>query len=157
MEIRQGRVATFHYVLSDADGQQLDRSAPNAPLSYLHGAGNIVPGLEQALDGKRVGDALHADVPPEEGYGVHNAQLVQQVPRSAFPDDIEVAPGAQFEAQTEHGAVMVVVTEVGPELVTVDGNHPLAGQSLHFDVEVTDVREATAQEREQGYATGLVA
>ncbi len=151
MEISQGRVATIHYTLSDDSGQVLDRSTPQAPLSYLHGAGNIVPGLEKALDGKQTGDTVQADVAPEQGYGPHHAQLVQQVPRSAFPNTAEVQPGAQFQARTEQGPVLVTVTEVGPDQVTVDGNHPLAGQTLHFAVEIADVREATADELNQGH------
>ncbi len=128
MEISQGRVATIHYILSDDSGQVIDRSTPNTPLSYLHGAGNIVPGLEQALEGKRLGDTLTADVIPEQGYGPRHEQLIQHVPRDAFPTDVEVVPGVQFEAPTQQGPVLVTVTEVGPDQVTVDGNHPLAGK-----------------------------
>ncbi|WOB48723.1 peptidylprolyl isomerase [Xanthomonas hydrangeae] len=157
MEISQGRVATIHYTLSDDTGQVLDRSTPDTPLSYLHGAGNIVPGLEQALDGKRLGETLTADVAPEQGYGPRHAQLIQQVPRDAFPTDIEVVPGVQFEARTQQGPVLVTVTDVGPEHVTVDGNHPLAGQTLHFAVEVIEVREATTEELNEGHVANLAA
>ncbi len=157
MEISQGRVATIHYTLSDDTGQVLDRSTPDTPLSYLHGAGNIVPGLEQALDGKRLGETLTADVAPEQGYGPRHAQLIQQVPRDAFPADIEVVPGVQFEARTQQGPVLVTVTDVGPEHVTVDGNHPLAGKSLHFAVEVIEVREATTEELNEGHVANLAA
>lgn len=114
MEISQGRVATIHYTLSDDNGQVLDRSTPDTPLSYLHGAGNIVPGLEQALEGKRLGDTLTADVVPEQGYGPRHEQLIQQVPRDAFPTDVDVVPGVQFEARTQQGPVLVTVTAVGP-------------------------------------------
>ncbi len=152
MEISQGRIATIHYTLTNDEGQVIDRSAPDAPLSYLHGAGNIVPGLEKALDGKRTGEAVQADVAPEQGYGPHHPQLVQQVPRGAFPADAEIAPGMQFQARSEQGPVLVTVTEVGSEQVTVDGNHPLAGQTLHFAVEVADVREATEAELNQGHS-----
>lgn len=113
MEISQGRVATIHYTLSDDNGQVLDRSTPDTPLSYLHGAGNIVPGLEQALEGKQLGDTLTADVVPEQGYGPRHEQLIQQVPRDAFPTDVDVVPGVQFEARTQQGPVLVTVTEVG--------------------------------------------
>ncbi|KHM93476.1 peptidylprolyl isomerase [Xanthomonas vesicatoria] len=153
----QGRVATIHYTLSDDSGKVLDRSTPDTPLSYLHGAGNIVPGLEQALDGRRVGDTLTADVAPEQGYGPRHDQLVQHVPRDAFPTDVDVAPGVQFEARTQQGPVLVTVTEVGPEQVTVDGNHPLAGQTLHFAVEVVEVREATTDELNQGHVDDIAA
>ncbi|KOR48880.1 peptidylprolyl isomerase [Xanthomonas oryzae] len=157
MEISQGRVATIHYTLSDDSGQVIDRSMADTPLSYLHGAGNIVPGLEQALEGKRLGDTLTADVIPEQGYGPRHEQLIQHVPRDAFPTDVEVVPGAQFEAPTQQGPVLVTVTEVGPDQVTVDGNHRLAGQTLHFAVEVVAVREATTQELNDGHVADLAA
>jgi FKBP-type peptidyl-prolyl cis-trans isomerase SlyD len=151
MEISTGRVATIHYTLTDDDGQVIDKSRPEAPLSYLHGAGNIVPGLEQALAGKQVGDSLKADVAPEQGYGPRHDGLVQQVPRAAFPADATVERGSRFEARTERGPLVVTVTEIGEEHVTVDGNHPLAGKTLHFAVEVAEVREATDDERQQGH------
>lgn len=152
MEIEDGRVATIHYRLTDDTGRVIDQSAPDNPLSYLHGAGNIVPGLEQALAGKRAGEHVTADVPPELGYGPRHDAMVQQVPRSAFPDIEAVRPGMQFEARTERGPLLVTVTEIGDEHVTVDGNHPLAGQTLHFAVDVADVREASTLEGNQGHA-----
>src|SRR5690606_14775066 len=109
-----------------------------------------VPGLEKALEGKCAGDKLQADVPPEEGYGPRHDGLVQVVPRAAFQGVDNVEPGMQFEATTAHGPLLVTVTEVGDEQVTVDGNHPLAGQTLHFAVEIADVREAPCEEQEQG-------
>jgi FKBP-type peptidyl-prolyl cis-trans isomerase SlyD len=151
MEITDGRVATIHYTLTDDDGQVIDTSPQQKPLSYLHGAGNIVPGLEKALAGKQVGENLKTEIPPEQGYGPRHDAMVQEVPRSAFPDIDAVKPGMQFEARTERGPLLVTVTEVGAENVTVDGNHPLAGKTLHFAVEVADVREATEQESNQGH------
>lgn len=151
MEITDGRVATIHYTLTDGSGQLIDKSAPDSPLSYLHGAGNIVPGLESALAGKRVGDNVSAEVPPEQGYGPRHEGMVQDVPRSAFPDIDAVQPGMQFEARTERGPLLVTVTAIGSEHVTVDGNHPLAGKTLHFEVEVAGVREATEEESNQGH------
>lgn len=151
MEITDGRVATIHYTLTDDDGQVIDKSPQEKPLSYLHGAGNIVPGLEKALSGKQVGESLKAEVPPEQGYGPRHDAMVQEVPRSAFPDIDAVKPGMQFEARTERGPLLVTVTDIGAEQVTVDGNHPLAGKTLHFAVEVADVREATEQESNQGH------
>jgi FKBP-type peptidyl-prolyl cis-trans isomerase SlyD len=151
MEIAEGRVATFHYTLTDGNAQVIDKSAPGRPLSYLHGAGNIVPGLESALTGKRAGDSLSTEVAPDQGYGPRHEAMVQKVPRSAFPDIDAVKPGMQFEARTERGPLLVTVTDIGAEHVTVDGNHPLAGKTLHFAVEVTDVREATEEESNQGH------
>jgi FKBP-type peptidyl-prolyl cis-trans isomerase SlyD len=154
MEIAPGVVATIHYTLTDDDGTVIDQSPPQAPLSYLHGAGNIVPGLEQALAGKRRGDKLTASVAPELGYGPRIDQLVQQVPREAFPDANAIALGMQFEARTQQGPLIVTVTRIGDEEVTIDGNHPLAGQTLNFAVDVADVRTATEQEADNGYAEG---
>lgn len=151
MEITDGRVATIHYTLTDDDGRVIDKSPRQQPLSYLHGAGNIVPGLEKALSGKQAGDSVKADVPPEQGYGPRHEEMVQQVPRSAFPDIDAVKPGMQFEARTERGPRLVTVTDIGAEQVTVDANHPLAGKTLHFAVEVADVRVATGQESNQGH------
>lgn len=154
MEIADRRVASFHYTLTDDAGQVIDSSSGRDPLSYLHGAGNIVAGLEKALAGKQSGDKLKVDVAPEEGYGVRHDGLVQQVPREAFQGIDNVQPGMQFQAQTGNGPLLVTVTEVGEATITVDGNHPLAGKTLHFDVEVTDVREATNDEQQHGHAHG---
>ncbi|RXR07167.1 FKBP-type peptidyl-prolyl cis-trans isomerase [Pseudoxanthomonas composti] len=154
MEIAPGVVATIHYTLTDDDGTVIDQSSPQRPLSYLHGAGNIVPGLEQALEGKRSGDHLTAQVGPELGYGPRIEQLVQQVPRQSFPDADTVSVGMQFEARTQQGPLIVTVTHIGDDSVTVDGNHPLAGQTLNFEVNVADVRAATLQEANDGQVDG---
>ena len=150
MEIAANRVATIHYTLTDDDGQVIDRSPQERPLSYLHGVGNIVPGLEQALEGKAPGDSLKVDVAPEQGYGQRNDALVQQVPREAFQGVDKVEPGMQFRAQTQGGPLLVTVVEVGDAQVQIDGNHPLAGRNLHFEVEVADVRDASEQEKQVG-------
>lgn len=151
MEITDSRVASIHYTLTNDAGEVIDKSPAEAPLTYLHGAGNIVPGLEKALSGKQAGDSLKADVAPEEAYGPRHEQMIQTVPSSAFQGVDSVKPGMQFEARTEKGPLLVTVTKVEPEEVTVDGNHPLAGQNLHFAVEVADVREATDEEKQQGH------
>lgn len=153
MQIADRCVASFHYTLTDDDGETLDSSREREPLSYLHGGGNIVSGLERALVGKQVGDTLKVDVAPEDGYGLHREQLVQVVPVSAF-GDVEVRTGMRFTAETDGGPVSVVVTNVEGDQVTVDGNHPLAGKTLHFDVEVTDVREASPEEIVHGHVHG---
>jgi len=150
MEIAANRVATIHYTLTDDDGQVIDRSPQERPLSYLHGVGNIVPGLEQALEGKNPGDSLKVEVAPEQGYGQRNDALVQQVPREAFQGVEKVEPGMQFRAQTQGGPLLVTVVEVGDAQVQIDGNHPLAGRNLHFEVEVADVRDASEQEKQVG-------
>src|SRR5690606_15568016 len=132
-----------------------DSSQGHEPLAYLHGAGNIIPGLEKALLGKQTGDKLQVTVAPAEGYGEHDPQLIQQVPRRAFQGIKDVKPGMSFEAQGAGGAPMrVVVTHVAGDMVTVDGNHPLAGETLNFDVEITEVRAATAEEMSHGHVHG---
>lgn len=152
MEIADNRIATIHYTLTDKDGQVLDRSPQDRPLSYLHGAGNIVPGLERALAGKSPGDTVEVEVPPDQGYGQRNDALVQEVPREAFQGVEKVEPGMQFRAQTQGGPLLVTVVDVGESQVRIDGNHPLAGRDLHFAVEVADVREASDQEKQVGQA-----
>lgn len=152
MEIAAERVVSFHYTLTDDAGEVIDRSPEDRPLSYLHGAGNIVPGLENALTGHVEGDELVVDVAPELGYGAHNPAMVQSVPRQAFQGVDTVQPGMQFRAQTEGGSLLVTVVEVGEDEVRVDGNHPLAGKTLHFDVRIASVRAATDEEKHNGRA-----
>jgi FKBP-type peptidyl-prolyl cis-trans isomerase SlyD len=154
MQIAPNTVASFHYTLTNDAGEVLDSSRGREPLSYLHGAGNIVPGLEEAMAGRGVGDSFKVDVAPEDGYGVHHEGLVQDVPRAAFQGVDEIQPGMSFQASTPQGVHSVTVTKVGKDTVTVDGNHPLAGQTLHFDVEVTEVREASAEELSHGHVHG---
>lgn len=149
MEIAPARVASIHYTLTDDEGRVIDQSPESQPLRYLHGAGNIVPGLEKALAGRKVGDALKVDLTPEEAYGPRNENLVQTVPRDAFPGG-NVEPGMQFRAQTQRGPLVVTVVEVADDGVRIDGNHPLAGQNLHFAVEVAEVREASDEEKTLG-------
>lgn len=150
MEIAAARVASIHYTLTDDSGRVIDQSPESQPLRYFHGAGNIIPGLEKALAGKRAGDALQVDVRPEEAYGLHNEAMVQVLPREAFQGVETVEPGMQFEAAGERGPLLVTVVAVDGDQVRIDGNHPLAGQTLHFDVKVVDVREATEDERQSG-------
>lgn len=154
MQIAQNSVVAFHYTLTNDAGEVLDSSEGREPLTYLHGAGNIIPGLEKQLEGRAPGDKLQAKVAPEEGYGEVQPQLVQEVPRDAFQGVDDVEPGMQFQAQTQGGPLMVTVTKVEGDTVTVDGNHPLAGQSLNFDVEIAEVREASEEEVEHGHVHG---
>jgi FKBP-type peptidyl-prolyl cis-trans isomerase SlyD len=154
MQIADNTVVSFHYTLTNDAGEVLDSSRGREPLTYLQGAGNIVPGLEDAMQGRSRGDSFKVDVAPEDGYGIHHEQLVQDVPRGAFQGVDEIEPGMSFQAQTPQGVHSVTVTRVTDELVTVDGNHPLAGQTLHFDVEVTEVREASAEEIAHGHVHG---
>ncbi|MBB3140275.1 FKBP-type peptidyl-prolyl cis-trans isomerase [Halomonas organivorans] len=154
MQIAQNSVVAFHYTLTNDAGEVLDSSEGREPLTYLHGAGNIIPGLEKEMEGRTAGDKLQAKVAPEEGYGEVQPQLVQEVPRDAFQGVENVEAGMQFQAQTQGGPLMVTVTKVEGDTVTVDGNHPLAGQTLNFDVEIAEVREASEEEVEHGHVHG---
>ena len=155
MQVTQDKVVLFHYTLTNDAGEVLDSSAGGAPLAYLHGQGNIVAGLEKALDGRSAGDKLAVRVEPGEGYGVRDTGLVRRVPRRSFGSIGNITPGMQFEAQLERGQRRVVtVTAVKGDMVTVDGNHPLAGQNLNFEVEITEVRDATAEELAHGHVHG---
>lgn len=154
MNISENCVASFNYTLTDGSGKVLDSSEGHEPLSYLHGAGNIIPGLEDALVGKTVGDKLNVFVNAAEAYGLRDDSLVQELPSNMFSgiDNIEV--GMEFHAETEQGLQVVTVTKVEGDQVTIDGNHPLAGVDLNFDVEITEVRAATEEELNHGHAHG---
>ena len=155
MLVDADKVVLIHYTLTDDSGEELDTSSGREPLAYLHGKGNIIPGLESALMGKKAGEKLNVQVEPAEGYGERDVQLVQDVPRQAFENVGEVNPGMQFQAQTPQGQTRVVtVTQVADDVVTVDANHPLAGARLTFDVEIAEVRDATAEELAHGHVHG---
>lgn len=148
-------VVSMHYKLTDTSGNLLDSSEGGEPLTYLHGAGNIIPGLESALTGKVAGDNVQATVAPEEAYGESRPEMIQVVPRTAFQGVEEIEPGMSFQAQGQDGEVQrITVTAVDGDNVTVDGNHPLAGVELNFDVEVVTVREATEEELSHGHVHG---
>lgn len=154
MQIAERTVASFHYTLTDDAGQVIDSSAGREPLAYLHGQGQIVPGLEKQMEGRQVGDKFDAHVTPEEGYGVRHPELVQEVPREAFQGVADIQPGMQFQGQGPQGVINVTVTRVEDGKVHIDGNHPLAGKTLHFAIEVADVREASAEELQHGHVHG---
>src|SRR5678816_2566758 len=144
MQISKNKVATIDYTLTNPDGQVLDTSKGAQPLTYLHGVGGIIPGLENALEGKSKGEQVVVAIPPEQAYGQRNDQLVQEVPRKAFQGVQNIQPGMQFRAQGPQGQTQVVtVVGVQDDTIRVDANHPLAGVTLNFDVNVVDVREAT--------------
>ncbi|MCO4760972.1 MAG: FKBP-type peptidyl-prolyl cis-trans isomerase [Myxococcales bacterium] len=159
MKIGQDVVATIHYTLRDPEGEILDSSSGADPLAYLHGHGQIVVGLERALAGKGVGDKVDVVVSPEDGYGTHDDSLDLAIPKTAFPDEMlgQLEPSVQFVA--EHPAdddqmVMYTVLGVEEERVLVTGNHPLADTPLHFNVEVKELRAASAEELEHGHVHG---
>jgi FKBP-type peptidyl-prolyl cis-trans isomerase SlyD len=150
MPIADNDVVTFHYTLKDDTAKVIDSSAGGEPLAYLHGHGNIVPGLERELSGKSVGDRLQVRVPAAEGYGEYDGTLVQKVPRRALKGIADLRVGLRLRA----GHQAVTVTRIAGDMVTLDGNHPLAGQNLHFDVEITAVRAATEEELAHGHVHG---
>jgi FKBP-type peptidyl-prolyl cis-trans isomerase SlyD len=154
MEVADQLVVRIHYTLTDDTGDVLDSSSEGEPLTYLHGSGNIIPGLERELSGKRPGDTLKVRVEPADGYGEHRAELVQAVPKSAFEGIEQIEPGMRFEASGPEGSQVVMVTEVSDDTVTVDANHALAGEVLVFDVEIVDVRAAKPEEIEHGHVHG---
>jgi FKBP-type peptidyl-prolyl cis-trans isomerase SlyD len=155
MKIANGTVVGIDYSLHLGDGKVVDASDESEPLTYLHGEGQIVPGLESALEGLSVGDKKQVVVAPEQGYGPHDARGIQEVQRTAFPAGFEPQVGMELTAEGENGEpVPFSIREVRPQSVVIDLNHPLAGKTLHFDVTVRDVREATAEEREHGHAHG---
>ena len=154
MPVAQDSVVTLHYTLKDDAGTVLDSSSPQEPLAYLHGHGNLIPGLEKELEGKNAGDALTVTVAPADGYGEYDERLVQSVPRRSLRGIKDIKPGMHLHAQTEDGPRTVTVTKVLGDMVTLDGNHPLASKSLHFDVRIEDVRPATEEELSHGHVHG---
>jgi FKBP-type peptidyl-prolyl cis-trans isomerase SlyD len=153
MQIGKNKVVSIHYTLRDNEGQILDSSEGGAPLTYIQGIGNLIPGMEEGLEGHSTGEKVNIKVSPEKGYGVRNEELIQQVPRTAFGDQ-DVKPGMQFQAQSSQGAQVVTVTDIGLDAITIDGNHPLAGVELNFAVEVVNIRAATEEELEHGHVHG---
>ena len=154
MGISQHQVVSIHYTLRDDAGELIDRSAEGEPLSYLHGHGNLIPGLERELTGRKPGDRLRVKIAPTDGYGDRDEDLVQRVARRALKGIADVRVGMQLQTQTPQGPRAVTVTQVSGDLVTLDGNHPLAGKNLNFEVEVAAVRPATEEELAHGHVHG---
>jgi len=150
--IAERKVVSFHYTLHNERGEQLESSRERQPMSYLHGAHNIIPGLEQALSGKSVGDALKVTLAPADAYGERRTDQVQRIPSKHFRDAAHLKPGQLVSIETRRGTVQARVIKVGRCNVDVDTNHPLAGETLTFDVEVMAVRDATAEEISHGHA-----
>lgn len=154
MSITQDQVVSIHYVLKDDDGTVIDRSGAGEPLAYLHGHGNLIPGLERELTGKNTGDRLQVRISPADAYGEYDEALVQQVPRRELKGIANIKVGMRLQAQTSEGARAVTVTGVSGDMVTLDGNHPLAGKSLNFEVEIAGMRAATEEELSHGHVHG---
>jgi len=154
VEIAADSVVLIHYTLKDDNGAVLDSSSGGEPLAYIQGHGNLVAGLEKALEGKQGGNTLAVTVAPAEGYGTRDEKLVQRVPKRALQGSGEIRKGMQFQGRTDDGMRLFTVTAVVGDMVSLDGNHPLADQTLYFDVEVVSVRAATEEELEHGHVHG---
>lgn len=153
MQITDKTAVSIHYTLTNQQGEQLDSSRGESPLIYLHGSGNIIAGLEAALAGKQTGDKLNVTIAADQAYGEVSDDMIQVVSRSMF-DGMDIEVGMQFHAEVSHGPGIITITEINGDDITIDGNHPLAGEALTFDVEVVDVRPATADEIAHGHVHG---
>ena len=153
MKIAQNKVATLSYTLKNDNGEILDKADENTPFLYMHGAGGIIKGLEKALEDKVVDDSFNVIIAPEDAYGERDEKLTEAVPRDMFKgiSDENLVAGAQFHAQTAHGTQVITIASVDGDTVNIDANHPLAGETLHFDVAVLDIRDATEEEIAHGH------
>jgi FKBP-type peptidyl-prolyl cis-trans isomerase SlyD len=154
LSIKKDSVVLFNYTLKDDAGAVIDSSSGGEPLAYLHGHGNLVPGLERELESKNAGDKLSVKIAPADGYGELSKDLIQKVPRRTLKGIAKITVGMRLHAQTEQGPRAVTVTAVTGDMVTIDGNHPLAGKNLNFDIEIVDVREASEEELAHGHVHG---
>lgn len=151
-KVQNGLVVGIVYKVKLEDGEVVDESEPGDPLYYLHGADNIVPGLEKALVGLGLNESKTVKVTPEEGYGEYDEDATEEVERSMFPADMELEPGLMLTLEDDQGNLMdAVITDIADEVVTLDFNHPLAGETLYFEVKVVEIRDATPEEREHGH------
>jgi len=149
--IKKNDVVTMGYTLKNSGGEVLDSADAKAPLNYLHGAKNIVPGLEEAIEGLAIGGKVDVTVPPEKGYGEDDSGLRLKIPRANFPADADIKPDMQFASEMDGHKQVFTVISVENDEINVDGNHPLAGQTLHFSVEILGVRGATEEELSHGH------
>ena len=154
--IAKNKVVSIDYTLTNDAGDVIDSSKGRQPLTYLHGHGGLIPGMEKGLQGRSMGESFQLVLPPEQGYGAKDPNMVQPVPRSNFAGIPNIEKGMQFQARSPDGSGVRVVTvvDVSAESVTVDANHPLAGETLHFDVSIKDVRDASPEELQHGHAHG---
>jgi FKBP-type peptidyl-prolyl cis-trans isomerase SlyD len=154
MQITSGSVVVFDYTLTDDDKDIIDSSKGSEPLAYIQGEGQIVPGLEKAMEGKKAGDTFTISIPPEEAYGVHDPENISVVPADQIEGGEELEEGMQLHTEGESGEQTVIITKIVGNEVTIDGNHPLAGMTLHFDITIRDVRPATKEELDHGHVHG---
>ncbi|MCX6134448.1 MAG: peptidylprolyl isomerase [Ignavibacteriales bacterium] len=154
MTIQKNSVVTINYTLKDDTGGLIESSEGQEPLTYLHGQGNIIPGLEASLEGKSAGESINVSIPPEDAYGIWEESKILIIPKAQFSGVEEIQVGMEFSVHSNVGEKIVTVTKVEDETVTVDANHPLAGKTLNFDVIVVGVREANSDELDHGHAHG---
>ncbi len=153
MQVTEKKAVTIKYTLRDEEGAVLDSTDGRDPLTYLHGAGNLVPGVEEALEGKSAGEEVKVTVSPEKGYGVREEDNVRNVPIRKLPEG-RLLPGTTVQLNTNHGPVVAVIKALKGDYATLDLNHPLAGKTLRFELEVVDVRDATEEELAHGHVHG---
>ncbi|KMT65751.1 peptidylprolyl isomerase [Catenovulum maritimum] len=151
MNIEKDSVITMHYIVKNSHGEEIDSSRDGEPMTFLHGQGFLISGLENELTGKTVGDKFECKIEAADAYGVYHDELVQALPISVFDAIEEIHEGMQLRASTDQGEQSVIITEITDETVTVDGNHPLAGVDLEFNVEIIAVRAATEEELAHGH------
>lgn len=154
MHIADDKVVSFHFTLTNDQGEVIESSRSQAPLTYLHGHGHLLASLEKALAGKASGEKFAVTLAPEEAYGQYDQALVQMVERSVFPGNTEIQVGMQFVAEFPNGERVFTITDIEEDRVTIDGNHPLAGETLSFDIEIVEIRDATEEELTHGHAHG---
>jgi len=154
MKIAEKKFVTIDFTLKDEEGNVIESTQGNEPLSYIHGTGMLIPGLEEELIGKQPGDSVQVTLPPEKGYGAVNPEMIFDVPRSEMGGITELSKGMQLQAQTPDGIRIFTVSDIKEDSVTVDGNHPMAGQALNFNVTVSDVRDATEEELNPPHSCG---
>ena len=154
MKVEKDKVVTIQYTLKDENGSVLDSTEEGSPFLYIQGHQNIIPGLENELEGKDKGSTFNVSIPPKDGYGETNPNLVQEIPKDQFPEPNEIQEGMQFQADTPEGPMILTVLEVLESAIKVDGNHPLAGKHLHFEVKVMEIRDATPEEISHGHVHG---
>ncbi len=152
MQVTKNKVVAIDYCLKDDDGQVVDTSEGAQPLQYLHGVGEIIPGLERELEGKNSGDQFQVTIQPSDAYGSRNPELIQRIARENFEDPDNLELGMVFQTEDEDGGMVFAISEIDGDEVVVDANHMLAGMTLHFDVTVRDIRDATEEEIEHQHA-----
>ncbi|RPJ06057.1 MAG: peptidylprolyl isomerase [Spirochaetaceae bacterium] len=152
MEITKDTIVTINYTLKDEKGSVLDTSEKKEPLQYLHGYGKMIPGVEKGLEGRKPGDAFDIKVTAEDGYGKYDERLMTSVKKDLIQTDAELAVGMALQAESPEGVHLLYITKIDGDMVSLDGNHPLAGMDLFFNLSVLDVREASPEEKDHGHA-----